>query len=185
MNKGHRNDLQEKTYSVPSKNIRELSGYLEYKLRKRKRLLITNHSIISTRDHSSNRNLTPNHSVEPIKSKGTLVASPKDQSIDDMMKKIESLHDFLPKIYIKSPTEKIGKNEVSFLKKDRRPENAAKIENIYLGKRSKSSLSSNQKYFPKLKKDVLQLDEMQNYINEFHNKSKKLLKQLEEKIFGK
>lgn len=185
MNKGHRNNLQEKTYSVPSTNVIELSDYLEYKLRKRKQLLVTNHSILSTRDHSLHRNLTPKHLVEPIKSKGTFITNPKDQNADDMMKKIDSLHEFLPKIYSKSPTEKFGKNEVSFLKKGRRPENASKIEGVYLGKRSKSSLSSNQKYFPKLKKDLPQLDEMQNYINEFHKKSKNLLKQLEEKVFGK
>ncbi|OMJ68763.1 hypothetical protein SteCoe_33704 [Stentor coeruleus] len=184
MNKGSKNFKQEKTHSINSPNVLEFSSYLNYSMRKRQKLQVTtNQSISSTRDHSLYRNLTPTFCAETFKPKANI--SPKNKEIDNIKKQLDCLFEFLPKIASKTNGQKVLRTEAIPFKKEKKLYNTVKVEGTYLPNRSKSTLTSNAKYFPNMRNENSHISEMNIYLIEFHNKSKFLLNQLEEKIFGK
>ncbi|OMJ95399.1 hypothetical protein SteCoe_1154 [Stentor coeruleus] len=185
MNKEPQKNRQNKNYSFRSPNISEFSIYLDNSMPKRNPNRVKkNQSILSTRDHSLYRNLTPTHIVEAFKHKTSFIKSPKNQEHINN-KAQDCLCESLPKITNRPHLQKKLEIDVNSFKKNRKQDSIVKIEHIYLPSRSKSTLNSNSVNLPKIKKQGDNLNELQEFFIEFHNKSKFLLSQLEASVFGK
>lgn len=174
-----------KNYSFRSPNISEFSIYLDNSIPKRHPNHVKkNQSIVSTRDHSLYRNLTPTHIVDPFKYKASFIKSPKNQ--EHIYNKVQDCPcESLPKITNRPHLQKALRTDVDSFKKDKKQGSIVKIDQVYLPSRSKSTLNSNHAYLPKIKKQGANVNELQEFLVEFHNKSKFLLSQLEESVFGK
>lgn len=146
-----------------------------------------NQSIISTRDQSHNRNVTPTSTAEIIRQKTSFQQKGKDNSasaLSDMKKQLETLFESLPKIPRYMNLHKTHKKELDRSWNSRKNESIHLMSSVYSKDRSKSTLNRSKRLLPKIKNKAADLMKLQQYLNEFHNKSKILLEQLEHNVLG-
>ncbi|OMJ66748.1 hypothetical protein SteCoe_36313 [Stentor coeruleus] len=107
-------------------------------------------------------------------------------SADMMKKQLDIIFQALPKIPKKPAMS--PKNKEKGLDASNENFKSEEIHRIYqmsFSKRSKSSFSTKKSALPKIKKADAELTEIQKYMNNFYEKSKVLLGQLEERVLGK
>ena len=148
-----------------------------------------NQSILSTRDQSSNRSTTPTD-LRQNSEKRTLhdESKKKDASfdIDNVKKKFDIIFHKLPKIpetFINSHKKKKKTHDNSILQDN--TEALSRVLKAYSPNRSKSSLNTKNNRLPKIRNKNSDVSDLQKYLAEFHQKSKLLLNQLEQKVLGK
>ena len=147
------------------------------------KIIKLNQSIISTRDQSQNRNVTPTGTLEAGKQKVSFSRSPKESShsaVNDMKKQLETLLESLPRI--SNPGHKTNKDLDSSSYKT---SSIHRLNSVYSKDRSKSTLNYSKRHLPKINKQGADIQKLQQYLAEFHNKSKFLLEQLEHNVLEK
>lgn len=157
------------------------------KSKKTNKITSINQSFTSTRDQSANRSTTPIKHIENNKLKGgKYFTTNEDFGSEKMRKKLDVVLQTLPKIDGKRGKDRNMKKKVWDLTfdccKDRE---INRIYQVNSPNRSKSSLANKKSCLPKIRKDGVDVGELQKYVFEFHQKSKFLLSQLEEKVLGK
>ncbi|OMJ67482.1 hypothetical protein SteCoe_35347 [Stentor coeruleus] len=155
------------------------------KFKKSNKIANINHSFTSTRDQSSNRSKTPIKPIENTKLKGgKYFVSKEETGLEKMRKKLDVILQTLPG---KTNKDKNLKKKVWDLTFDcSKDQEINRIYQVNSSNRSKSSFTNKKKtYLPKIKKDDVGVEDLQKYVLEFHQKSKLLLSQLEEKVLGK
>lgn len=188
MNKIERVNHNEKSHNVHSPNFLEYSSYLEAKKKRiQKNLVAINQSVLSTRDHSLNRNLTPTggdgHKLKPFSTRPSKNA--QETVLKDMKQQLETLFESLPKIPKSFNIQKKHKREFDGNFPEKKTEFIRGISSVYSPNRSKSTITTNKKHLPRIKKEVTEINDLQKYLIEFHSKSKFLLGQLEQNVLGK
>lgn len=141
-----------------------------------------NQSVISTRDQSQNRNVTPTGTIEAVKQKTSFRRNPKDSNhsaLNDMKKQLETLFESLPRIpnYLSKPRDLDSSSH--------KTSSIHHLSNIYTKDRSKSTLNHSKRHLPNVSKQGADIKKLQQYLAEFHTKSKFLLEQLEHNVLGK
>lgn len=145
------------------------------------KIIKLNQSIISTRDQSQNRNVTPTGTLETGKQKVSFSRSPKDSShsaLNDMKKQLETLFESLPRI----SNHKTNKDLDS---SSHKTSSIHRLNSVYNKDRSKSTLNYSKRHLPQINKQGADIQKLQQYLAEFHTKSKFLLEQLEHNVLGK
>ena len=85
---------------------------------------------------------------------------------------------------VKTSKEEKKKNiNISF--EDGKSDSISQIYRAYSPHRSKSTFSTKKQCLPRIRKENSELTELQKYLFEFHQKSKFLLSELEQKVLGK
>lgn len=107
-------------------------------------------------------------------------------SADIMKKQLDIIFQTLPKIPKKPAVSPKSKEKgLDFSNENIKAEEIHRIYQMSFSKRSKSSFSNKKSTLPKIKKNDTELTEIQKYMNDFYEKSKVLLGQLEERVLGK
>lgn len=158
------------------------------RVKKPKKPIISNHSFLNSREKSLNQSTTPIKHLENIKQKKLKISESKENSMgaDYMKKHLDAILQKFPKIP-KKPN-KFQKDKKKLLDLSYDFCKAEEINRIYQNSsptRSKSSFSTKKALWPKTKKESLEISDLQKYLFEFHQKSKILLSQLEQKVLGK
>ena len=146
-----------------------------------------NQSIISTRDQSQNRNVTPTNAADLIRQKASFQQKPKESSVsalNDMRKQLDTLFESLPKIPRYMNMHKTQKKELESSMNSRKNDSIHHMASVYSKDRSKSTLNRSKRHLPKIRKEGNDLMKLQQYLTEFQNKSKLLLEQLEQNVLG-
>lgn len=171
-------------YRMPKNHIHN-PPVLPSELRKtqNKKPLTNIKSINSTRDQSLNRSTTPSKIMENLKRKSNNLPKLEDNTIESMKKKLDEIFQTLPRVpkkLTKTHQNHSKKINISFegIKSDFRP------TDFQPSNRSRSTITTKKSVLPKIHKEN-DLSELQKYMVEFHQKSKFLLNQLEEKVLGK
>ena len=141
-------------------------------------------SINSTRDQSLNRSTTPSKIMENLKRKSTNLPKLEDDTIESMKKKLDEIFQALPRVPKKPTRTQQGtskKINISFegIKTESRPFEPQ------VSNRSRSTIATKKSVLPKIHKENCEMSDLQKYMIEFHQKSKFLLSQLEERVLGK
>ena len=148
-----------------------------------------NQSIISTRDPSFKRALTPtlDKSEEHPKIKITFIQKPRENSLltlDSVKSNLQGLFESLPKMPRTSCMKSSKKSFENFIEQ-KHNHSISKLSNIYFNKsRSKSSHKKSKHSQGKIQNQA-DLMKIQEYLNDFHSKSKLLLEKLEQNVLGK
>jgi hypothetical protein len=145
-----------------------------------------NHSVISTRDQSQNRNVTPTNAGDKLKVKNSLKSGKESSELilNDMKKQLDTLFESLPKIPRYLNMHKTQKKDLESSMQSRKNDSINNMTSVYSKDRSKSTFNRSKRYLPKIKKEGADLLKLQEYLTEFHNKSKFLLEQLEQNVLG-
>ena len=154
--------------------------------KKPQKLISINQSIPSTRDQSSNRSTTPTKFIENLRKKSINTQSPDSKGLDQMKKQLDIIFQALPKIQkklVKTHKEKRKNINISF--EDQKSESINKIFRLHSPNRSRSTFAAKKPGLPRIRQESSELTELQKYLFDFHEKSKFLLSQLEQKVLGK
>lgn len=148
-----------------------------------------NQSIISTLDPSIKRSLTPtiDKSEDQRKTKISFISKPKEKSLltlDSVKANFQGIFDYLPKMPKTSCIKSSKKSFENFL--DQKHNNSiTKISNVYFNKSRSKSSHKRFKYSQGKVQNQVDLMKIQEYLNDFHSKSKLLLEKLEQNVLGK
>ena len=141
-----------------------------------------NQSVLSTRDHSSNRSTTPSKHVENIRK--PLKFSKENYSYHlDQIKQLDTIFSNLPKIH-KNSNFKNKKSLYTSLENSK-GDSISQNLNKYIPERSKSTFYSKKNKSKPVEKRKPEVSDLQKYLFEFQQKSKFLLNQLEQRVLGK
>ena len=146
-----------------------------------------NKSIVSTRGQFHGRNVTPTSMAEVAGQRASFQQKPIETSVSalsDMKKQLDSLFESLPKIPRYVNMHKTHKKELDGSWNSRKNDSIYMMSSVYSKNRSKSTLNQSKQHLPKIKNKGADLMKLQQYLNEFHNKSKILLEQLEHNVLG-
>jgi hypothetical protein len=144
-----------------------------------------NSSIISTRDYSLNRALTPTlERLEPPKVKFNFIKAKERPTLvfEPAQANLNGFFDILPKMP-RSGCLKSKKLDSSFEQKQNN--SISKLSNIYFRKARSKSSQKRMKISSGKEKTQVELTRVQEYLNDFHSKSKLLLEKLEQSVLGK
>lgn len=158
------------------------------RVKKPKKTISSNHSLINPRKKSLKQSTTPIKHLERIKQKRSKISESKESSTisEHIKKQFDNIFKMLPKIPKKS--KKIKKDKKKLLDLSFDFCKAEEINRIYQNNspnRSKPLFSNKKFLWPKTKKDSPDISDLQKYLFKFHQKSKNLLSQLEQKVLGK
>lgn len=174
-----------------SQNIHQFSsGEQPIRTKRPQKLISINQSIPSTRDQSSNRSTTPTKFIENLRKRSISSKNPKenaDLTLDQMKKQLDVIFQALPKIQkklVRTHKEKKRKN-INISYEDHKSESINKIYRPGSPYRSKSTFSTKKSCLPRINPESSELTDLQKYLIDFHQKSKFLLSQLEQKVLGK
>ena len=164
-----------KPYSKKGRRLRKFSGL--------------NQSIISTQDPSINRSLTPTllKSEDQTKTKISYISKPKEKSLltlDSVKANLQGIFDYLPKMP-KTGCIKSSKKSFENIIDQKHNNSITKISNVYFNKPRSKSSHKRFKYSQSKVQNQADLMKIQEYLNDFHSKSKLLLEKLEHNVLGK
>ena len=156
------------------------------RMKKPQKLTRINQSITSTRDQSSHHSTTPTKLIENLRKKSIILQNPDSSGLDQMKKQLETIFQALPKIQkklVRTHKDKRKNPNISF--EEQKSESINKIYRLHSPNRSKSTLATKKQALPRLHQENSELSDLQKYLFDFHQKSKFLLGQLEQKVLGK
>ena len=158
------------------------------KTKKSNKVLSINQNNSSSRDRSINRNITPKKIFDNLHKQSICLKEEKSNlSIDQLKQQLDVIFQTLPKIekkIIKTNKEERKKNTNNSFE-EAKSGSISKNHQKNITTRSKSTLPVKKNCLPRIKKENLELNELQKYLSEFHQKSKYLLSELEQKVLGK